>query len=293
MACHYIPLYNIITYYVTIMTLIAIMAINTLLCHIYDYFQKAKSAFSEQQNAGMGNTPRVSCWRRIPAAWSPRSVNDMDLWFLGSAHGVPNDELCLRWMSMACRESNSFLQWAHLKPNDMGNLFGPSGFPLPAPLAAPRSMLWLDFNLLQISVSGPIDANGSETGTKYNTKRSIRTTLCIAIDGSVDWTCTHHGLYHNLNEKQPKCQKDDLEINESNAIKTTKCNVAHCTPGHTCPKRNARSCSMQIIRQLPKICRNWKSGRRIVVHCRNYWRGNGFSTSTDGAPAASAYVGWW
>ena len=32
MACHYIPLYNIITYYVTIMTLIAIMANNTLLC---------------------------------------------------------------------------------------------------------------------------------------------------------------------------------------------------------------------------------------------------------------------
>ena len=61
MACHYIPLYNIITYYATIMTLIAIMAINTLLCHIYDYFQKAKSAFSEQKNAGMGNTPRVSC----------------------------------------------------------------------------------------------------------------------------------------------------------------------------------------------------------------------------------------
>ena len=194
MACHYIPLYNIITYYVTIMTLIAIMAINTLLCHIYDYFQKAKSAFSEQKNAGMGNTPRVSCWRRIPAAWSPRSVNDMDLWFLGSAsaHGVPNNELCLWWMSMACRESNSFLQWAHLKPNDMGNLFGPSGFPLPAPLPAPRRMLWLDFNLLQISVSGPIDANGSETGTKHNTKRSIRTTLCIAIDGSVDWTCTDY-----------------------------------------------------------------------------------------------------
>ena len=106
------------------------------LSHIYDYFQKAKSAFSEQKNAGMGNTPRVSYWLRILAAWSPRSVNDIDLWFLGSAHGVPNDELCLRWMSMAYRESNSFLQWAHLKPNDMGNLFGPSGFPLPAHLNA-------------------------------------------------------------------------------------------------------------------------------------------------------------
>ena len=43
------------------MTLIAIIAINTLLCHNYDYFQKVKSAFSEQKNAVMGNTPRVSC----------------------------------------------------------------------------------------------------------------------------------------------------------------------------------------------------------------------------------------
>ena len=43
------------------MTLIAIMSVNTLSCHIYDNFQKAKSAFSEQKNAGMGNTPRVAC----------------------------------------------------------------------------------------------------------------------------------------------------------------------------------------------------------------------------------------
>ena len=43
------------------MTLIAIIAIITLLCHNYDYFQKVRSAFSEQTNAGMANTPRVSC----------------------------------------------------------------------------------------------------------------------------------------------------------------------------------------------------------------------------------------
>ena len=95
--------------------------------------------FSAKQTSGMGNTPRVSCWRRVPAAWSPRSVIDMDLWFLGSAHGVPTDPLCLRWQSMACRESNSFLQWTHLKPNAIGNRLGPSGFPLPAP----RRMLWV------------------------------------------------------------------------------------------------------------------------------------------------------
>ncbi len=87
--------------------------------------------FWAKQKSGMGNTPRVSCWRRIPAAWSPRSVIDMDLWFLGSAHGVPTDQLCLRWQSMACRESNSFLQWTHLKPNAIGTRLGPSGFPFP------------------------------------------------------------------------------------------------------------------------------------------------------------------
>ena len=54
MTCHYTLLFNIITYYVTIMTLIAIIAINTLLCHNYDYSQKVKSAFSEQKNAVMG-----------------------------------------------------------------------------------------------------------------------------------------------------------------------------------------------------------------------------------------------
>ena len=203
MVCHYIH-YAILWH---IMTRLWHLLQLLQLKHYYDYSQKVKLAFSEQETAGVGNTPRVSCWRRIPAAWSPRSVNDMDLWFLGSAHGVPTDVLCLRWMSMVCRDSNLLLQWAHLKPNDMGNLFGPSGFPLPAPLPAPRRMLWLDFNLLWISASGPIDANISETGTKHNTKRRIRTPriLCIATDWSVAWMCTHHGLFHNLNEKQPKC----------------------------------------------------------------------------------------
>ena len=98
----------------------------------------------------------------------------------------PADELCQRWMSMACCESNSFLQWAHLKPNDMGNLFGPSGFPLPAP----RRMLSVDrdfkFNLLQGSASGQIDSYCSETGTKHNSKRRITIRIvCIATDWSV------------------------------------------------------------------------------------------------------------
>ena len=132
------------------------------------HYQRLKWEFSAKQTSGMGNTPRVSCWRRIPAVWSPRSVIDIDLWFLGSAHGVPTDPLCLRWQSMACSESNSFLQWTHLKPNAIGNRLGPSCFPLPAP----RRMLWVALNLLhQFSAGGQIDANCSETETKHNTKR--------------------------------------------------------------------------------------------------------------------------
>ena len=65
-----LSLYNIIQHYDTFMTLIAIIAINTLLW----LFPEGEVAFSGQENAGMGHTPRVSCWRRIPAAWSPRSV---------------------------------------------------------------------------------------------------------------------------------------------------------------------------------------------------------------------------
>ena len=151
----------------------------------------------------MGNTPRVSCWRRIPAEWSPRAVNDMDLEFLGSAHGVLTNDRFLRCWAIPARESNSLPQWAHLKPNDSGNCFGAaSGFPLPAS----RRMLWIAFNLLQFSAGGPIDANCSETGTKNNTKR-ICTTLCIATDGSAHgslaWMCMHRGQLHILNEKQP------------------------------------------------------------------------------------------
>ena len=155
----------------------------------------------------MGNTPRVSCWRRIPAKeWSPRAVNEMDLEFLGSAHGVPTDELCRRWTSMPARDPNSLLQQAHWKPNDSGNCFGPSGFPLPAAAPWRTGMLWMAFNLLQFSAGGPIDPNCSraKTGVKHNTKR-IRTALCIAIasDGSEAWMCTHHhdGRFHYIPDK--------------------------------------------------------------------------------------------
>ena len=202
MVCHYILLFSIIHYYDAIMTVIAIIALIA-------QFSVGEVSIFWELNAGMGSTPRVSCWRRLPANWSPRSVKDMDLEFLGSAHGLPTDETCLRWMSMTCRDSNSLLQWAHLKPNDIGNRFGPSGFPLPAP----RRMLWiaLPVNLLQFSASDPVDPNCSrgETGIQYNTKR-IRTTLCIAIasngDGSMAWMCTHPGRFQILNFWKKKNQ---------------------------------------------------------------------------------------
>jgi hypothetical protein len=170
-------------------TLFAIIAIIPY----YHYSQRSRSAFSEHsqnKTAGMGNTPRVSCWRRIPAAWSSRSVIDMDLWFLGSAHGVPTDAMCLRWTSMACRESNSALHSTHLKPNAIGKRLGPSGFPLPAP----RRMMWIAFNWLQFSTSGQLADNCNDTGNKHDAKRNKRTTLCIATKGSVACKCTHHGL---------------------------------------------------------------------------------------------------
>ena len=158
-----------------------------------------------KKNDSMCFTPRVSCWRRISVKeWSPRPVNDMDLEFLGSAHGVPTDELCLRWTSMPARDPNSLLRWRHLKPNDSGTCLGPSGFPRPTP----PCMLWMAFNLmLQFSASGwlgDLDAHDPtacccETGTKHNTKR-IHTTTCIAMDGSGAWLCTHHDWFHILNK---------------------------------------------------------------------------------------------
>jgi hypothetical protein len=115
----------------------------------------------------MGNTLWVSWWWRIPAAWLSRSVIDMDLWFLGSAHGVPTNKGCLRWTSIACSESNSFLQWTHLKPNAIGSRWGPSGFPLPAP----RRMPSIAFKWLQFSASGQIADGTKQNGTKHNTKK--------------------------------------------------------------------------------------------------------------------------
>ena len=72
-------------------------------------------------SAGMGNTPSVSCSRTTPAKERPpRSVNDMDLWFSGSAHGVPIELPCLRWQSKATREPNSPRHSRHLNPNYSG-----------------------------------------------------------------------------------------------------------------------------------------------------------------------------
>ena len=70
--------------------------------------------------AGMAVAPRVSCCRRIDDATLARAVNDRDLLFSGSAHGVPWDVGCRRWQSMPVFESNSLVQWAHRYPNACG-----------------------------------------------------------------------------------------------------------------------------------------------------------------------------
>ncbi len=172
-----------------------------------------ESIFSKY-SAGMGNAPSVSCSRTTPAMeWPPRWVNDMDLWFSGSAHGVPVELLCLRWQSKAStREPNSPRHSRHLNPYDIGNCLLPSGFPRPAP----RRMLWMAFTckLHQFSArdSDAQYSPWSKTETTHNTKR-IRTTPCMAIDGSVAYFCTHHGWLYILNQTQwkhrPKCQTFD------------------------------------------------------------------------------------
>ena len=213
MIDHYNTLMAIIHYYDTVMTIMPIIAISALISLFsIEEVSTEIPVWVTHKNAVLGNTPRVSCWRRIPAEWSPRAVHDMDLELLGSAHGVPTDELHLRCWAMPARESNSLLQLAHLKPNDSGNCFGPLGFPLPTP----RRMLWMAFNLLQFSACGPIDAlaNCSKTGTKqcskHNTKNK-RTILCIATDGSVSWMCTHHWRFHILKGKTQKFRKSTLK----------------------------------------------------------------------------------
>ena len=162
--------------------------------------------FLRKTNAGMGNTPRVSCWRRIPAAWSPRSVNDMDLWFLGSAHGVPNDELCLRWMSMACSE----IKLVRIKTfSDRRVSLFPHLFPhLDAccQSTVTSTSTWTCCNVPPVAQSIPIARKlALNTIAKEEYAQSVLCgNMCIATDWSVAWMCTHHGLWiHNLNEKQP------------------------------------------------------------------------------------------
>ena len=68
----------------------------------------------------MAVAPRVSCCRRSDDATLARPVNDRDLLFSGSAHGVPWDVGWRRWQSMPVFESNSLVQWAHRYPNACG-----------------------------------------------------------------------------------------------------------------------------------------------------------------------------
>jgi hypothetical protein len=68
----------------------------------------------------MAAAPRVSCCRRIEDEMLARAAKDMDLLLIGSAHGVPTEVGCRWWQSIAGREANPLLQWAHRYPNPCG-----------------------------------------------------------------------------------------------------------------------------------------------------------------------------
>ena len=191
MVYHYTILCAIINDYFTIMPLIAIIAIIALFSLLWRvevrffWAKQTSGTFRDEQHT-----------EGIMLAKNPSGL----ITSAGHWHGLVVPGICTL--------SSNRRAVSAMNPNAIGNRLGPSGLPLPAP----RRMLWIAFNWLQCSASGQIDANCSETGTKHNTKRRIRTTLCIATDGSVAWMCTHHGLFRNLNEKQPKCQKTVCEI---------------------------------------------------------------------------------
>ena len=235
-----------------------------------------ESIFSKY-SAGMGNTPSVSCSRTTPAKERPpRSVNDMDLWFSGSAHGVPIELPCLRWQSKATREPNSPRHSRHLNPSDIGTCALPSGFPRPAP----RRMLWnLKFNLHQFSArdSDAQYSPWSNTETKHNTKR-LRTTPCMVTYGSVAWFCTHRGwqwLHHMiLNENQ-----NDQNVRSSDSQQIRRISENYTLENKT---RSVYSPNMQCTLSLNNVHKahnvtaeiywvnfdnlNTRAGQRLVRH---------------------------
>ncbi len=155
-----------------------------------------------KETSGMGNTPMVSWWRRtwIPTPWSTRSVIDMDLWFLGSAHGVPTNKRRLRWTSMACRESNSFLKLTHLQLNAISPMLcyvrRVSLFPH---LYSCCEILWIAFSRIQLFA----------LKLELNTIQKEQNTQPFARRLMGQWhECARMTSYFsiNLNEKQPKCQ---------------------------------------------------------------------------------------
>jgi hypothetical protein len=129
-------LFPIMHYYDTI--IIVLLTLLTLYTLLHDFWW-GKVSVAEWQNKvctwrGKTNehTPRVSCRQRFPVYESPRWVNDMDLEFMGSAQGVPMELRCRRWHSVPARDPSSPPQYAHLKPNEIGNFFLPPGIPPPA-----------------------------------------------------------------------------------------------------------------------------------------------------------------
>jgi hypothetical protein len=205
----YALFFTIIARLFTIITAIEIMAIIALLSEVdvsifeqnkHPWWATHRGYHVGEESQRLDHLIRALAW--TCGSWDLHTV-------LQPTRRVCDDS---RWPGHAVNQTRSYSGriWSPMLFMICTRL-GPSGFPL----SAPRRMLWIALNLLQFSASGQIDANCSdfsETETKHKTKRRIRTILCIATDGSVAWMCTHHGLFHNLNEKQPKYQKDDCEI---------------------------------------------------------------------------------
>ncbi len=131
----------------------------------------------------------------------------MDLEFMGSAEDVPMELPCRRWISMPTCDPNSPPQYAHLKPNEIGNFFRSPGIP---PSAARRT-----FELMLIFASlGVVQAcTASKTFTPDNTWK-IHASQCTSMDASLAWMYSRHGRLQGQNvknlENRTKCQNSKI-----------------------------------------------------------------------------------
>ncbi len=112
-------------------------------------------------------------------------------WSSWDRHRVYRWNCGVGWQSMPARDPNSPPQYAHLKPNEIGNSFLPPGIPPPA--LRLRRFLWS----FQFAASpGPwwwVPDNGASTACNtVNTTQKIRTGQCISLVGWVAYMHSRH-----------------------------------------------------------------------------------------------------